>query len=843
MTNVFAFMDPMHQPSVPRPESDALAKMTAMMDASGRELSAITQTSDILTTAFLKHSRRILDTHAERARTTIAALQALMEGLRVAQDEGELAEFGRDYVRDAGERAVLTIDTLRKRGDIFLEHEAAGCPPVLAYDYEVVMDGAELPYPCNYMLLAVLPPDGVEIKPWKRPYVIIDPRAGHGPGIGGFKTDSQVGVALRDGHPVYFVAFRRDPEPGQYLSYVTRAEAAFVREVMRRHPDAPKPVVTGNCQGGWATLLLAATNPDLTGPIVINGAPVDTWAGEVGNNPMRYTAGVSGGAWIPMFLSDIGGGIFDGAHLVMNFELLNPARTLFRKYADLFRDIDKGDARFLEFEKWWGGFFLMTEAEIRWIVEQLFVGNRLVKNEARIEPGRPLDLKAIRAPIIVFASHGDNITPPQQALKWIAETYADVGEIKIRGHRIIYMVHDQIGHLGIFVSSQIANKEHTEIASTLKTIESLAPGLYEMRIEDYVGDVENRRFTVGFVERTLDDIRAIDDGFEDERPFAAVARMSELQAQAYDMLVRPLVKAMVTETVAEAGRTLHPQRLSRALMSTRNPAMKQVETMAARVAAERRPTRKDNPFLAAEAIWVDTVEQTLDFWRDCRDMMNELTFHTVWGMPWSRSFGRTHEARRTLKNIQELRSLPEVTAALYNIERGGFVEAVIRMLILLAENRGTVRRDRLERSTRVLTQDEPFKSLTAERRAMIIHEQTLIATYDFEGAINTLPVLLETFEERDLAARIVQFIPGAIGEMTPRTLELLQRFHRVLGLPPVMEDILNDPLASGPEARPPADLDAPLAASPGGNGASFPGLAPAMAPEAGPADGLPESAP
>ena len=149
---------------------------------------------------------------------------------------------------------------------------------------------------------------------------------------------------------------------------------------------------------------------------------------------------------------------------------MNPARTLFRKYTDLFRDIDKGDQTFLEFEKWWGGFFLLTEAEIKWIVEQLFVGNRLVKNEARIEPGRPVDLKAIRAPIIVFASHGDNITPPQQALNWIAETYADVNEIRIRGQRIIYMVHDQVGHLGIFVSSQIAKKEHSEVASTLKTI-------------------------------------------------------------------------------------------------------------------------------------------------------------------------------------------------------------------------------------------------------------------------------------------------------------------------------------------------------------------------------------
>jgi hypothetical protein len=87
----------------------------------------------------------------------------------------------------------------------------------------------------------------------------------------------------------------------------------------------------------------------------------------------------------------------------------------------------------------------------------------------------------------VFASWGDNITPPQQALNWILDTYSDESEIEIRGQRIVYMVHEKVGHLGIFVSSKIAKKEHTEVASTLKTIEALAPGLYEMKIDDYRG--------------------------------------------------------------------------------------------------------------------------------------------------------------------------------------------------------------------------------------------------------------------------------------------------------------------------------------------------------------------
>jgi pimeloyl-ACP methyl ester carboxylesterase/tellurite resistance protein len=793
MANIFDLFDPTRQPAVPRPEGDVLAVLRRSMRDANTEIDASSATFNILTTAASRHAQRINDVHSRRSHDTLSAAEALMSDMRRAQADGTLATDWTAYWRDAAERGLLTLDTLRKRGDIFLEHEAAGCPPVLVYDYEVISDGKDHPYPSNYLLLRIKPPAGITVLERKRPYIIIDPRAGHGPGIGGFKADSQVGVALRDGHPVYFVAFKREPEPGQFLSYVTRSEAAFVREVMRRHPHSPRPIIAGNCQGGWATLLLAAANPDLTGPIVINGAPVAPWSGRIGENPMRYNAGVLGGTWIPMFLSDLGGGVFDGAHLVQNFELLNPSRTLFRKYTDLYRDIDKGDAAFLEFEKWWGGFFLLNEPEIRWIVEQLFVGNRLVKNEARLEPGRPVDLKAIRAPIIVFASHGDNITPPQQALNWICETYADVSEIRIRGQRIIYMVHDQVGHLGIFVSSQIAKKEHAEVASTLKTIEALAPGLYEMTIDDVTEKDGQKHFTVSFSERTFEHIRALDDGFFDERPFAAVARAAEVQAQLYDALVRPVVKGVVTETMAEVSRAMHPQRLSRALMSSRNPLSQWIEVEADKVRQNRQPAGRDNPFHAAEALWVQSTEQMLDLWRDMRDMTFELTFHALWSTPWARAFGRSHETRRTLKTQGELRGLPEVAQALMAMEHGGFVEAVIRMLVLLAENRGQVRRDRLERASQVLTQDEPFRSLGSERRAMIIHQQTLIATFEAEQAVETLPRLLKP-EERQLALDVVRYIPGPISEMSPHTLSLLQRFCDVLELPHVTEDVVDDPL-------------------------------------------------
>lgn len=775
---------------------EVAARPGELADLAGDELRAATETGRIWTRAAQRNAERIAGTHTERAEKTLAGLRGMFDQMAAAARSGQLARDWQDYVRDAGARGALTADILRRRGDIFLAHEAAGCPPVLSYDYEVVMDGADLPHPSNYQLLKILPPEGCDVKPWKRPYIIVDPRAGHGGGIGGFKSDSQVGVALRDGHPVYFVNFRRMPEPGQTLADVTRSEAEFVREVMRRHPDAPKPVITGNCQGGWASLLLAATNPDLTGPVVLNGAPVSTWGGEVGMNPMRYNGGVLGGAWIPMFLADLGNGVFDGAHLVQNFELLNPGRNFFRKYYDLYARADSEGERFLEFEKWWGGFFLLNEAEIRWIVSELFVGNKLVRNQAQLEPGRPVDIKNIQSPIIVFTSRGDNITPPQQALNWILDTYPDESEIEIRGQRIVYMIHDQVGHLGIFVSSKIAQKEHTEVASTLKTIESLAPGLYEMVIDDFEGGVLDRTFTVSFRSRKLDDIRVLDDGRADERPFAAVARASEIQANAYELFLRPWVRATATGTGAEFARMMHPLRLQRALWSGRNPWTAPVAAAAARARAGRRDIAPDNVFTLAERLTADWVEQGLDLSRDLRDMMYELTFFSVWGTPWARWFGHTHEPGRTLKDEAELRALPAVQSALMHTAQGGFAEAVIRMLILLAGSRGTVRRDRLERSSRVLTRDEPFCHIDAARRARIIHEQTIIAHFEPARAVETLPDLLPAPEERALAAETVRYIAGPIGEMDPPSFDMLRRFHQVLDLAPVTGDIARDPLAA-----------------------------------------------
>ena len=92
------------------------------------------------------------------------------------------------------------------------------------------------------------------------------------------------------------------------------AEAAFIEEVARRHPEAEsKPIVIANCQAGWQTMMTAAIAPDLMGTIVVAGSPLSYWAGVHGKNPMRYSGGLLGGAWLTALSGDLGASKFDGA--------------------------------------------------------------------------------------------------------------------------------------------------------------------------------------------------------------------------------------------------------------------------------------------------------------------------------------------------------------------------------------------------------------------------------------------------------------------------------------------------------------------------------------------------
>src|SRR5262245_2539691 len=496
---------------------------------------------------------------------------------------------------------------MRQRGDQYREHLAQAAPHVLEYGVEVIVDGRTLARPVNYALVRVLPPPGTQIDAMRRPFVVVDPRAGHGPGIGGFKSDSEIGVAFKAGHPCYFIGFLPDPVPGQTIEDIARAEAVFLEKAAALHPEADgKPCVIGNCQAGWAVMMLAAIRPELFGPIIIAGSPLSYWAGVHGKNPMRYSGGLLGGSWLTAFTGDFGHGKFDGAWLVQNFENQNPANTLWTKQYNLYSKIDTEAPRYLGFERWWGGHGNLNAEEMQFIVDELFVGNNLAAGRIQTSDGTAVDLRNIRSPIVVFCSKGDNITPPQQALGWILDLYESIDEIRSYGQTIVYTIHETVGHLGIFVSGGVAKKEHGEFSSNIDLIDALPPGLYEAVFESKTETTANPDLATGTwvmrcEARTLDDIRALGgNDAADERCFATAARVSQTNLALYRTFAQPIVRALVNPTLAEWAHRLHPLRLQYELFSNANPMMAPVAAMAEQVRENRRPVAADNPFVAMQ---------------------------------------------------------------------------------------------------------------------------------------------------------------------------------------------------------------------------------------------------
>ena len=688
------------------------------------------------------------------------------------------------YVTDAAQRSVLFMDILRDRGNIYIEHVKEGSPPLLAFKWDIVLDGRTFDRPVNYALVRIIPPDGMKTDDRKRPFIIVDPRAGHGPGIGGFKKDSEVGVALEFGHPVYFVIFFPEPEPGQTILDVSAAETKFLEAVVRRHPRSPKPTIYGNCQGGWASMLIAANDPDKVGSIVINGAPMSYWSGSwsegEGENPMRYSGGLLGGSWMSLLASDMGNGKFDGAYLVQNFENLNPANTYWNKYYNVWKNVDTEKERFLEFEKWWGGYFLMNEEEIHWIVDNLFVGNKLARGDVKAAPGTYVNLKAIRSPIVIFSSKGDNITPPQQAINWVADVYSSTAEIKANGQVIVGLVHEDVGHLGIFVSGKVAQKEHTEIVEALDYIEMLRPGLYVMELQETSGKGKDKYLST-FREVKLEEMRNLNRmQRKDEKPFEVVAEVSVMNEKAYALFGRPLVKSMVNETTAQMGRTFHPNRAQRWAFSDFNPVMWPVAAMAQTVKANRKPVEPGNPWRKLEAIGSEMITASWNLYRDLRDAASESLFFQIYGsMIVLGATGDVKPGQPVVKQ-PDVRELPFVREAIAQIDKGGYLEALARIGALLGQFAGPIPLNRLALTDEYIKSDKVLSTIPEDEARRIRSEAAVMVLLEPERTLNALPGLLSSEEDRRRVLKILEWamlLEGITKEqrdMGHRIMELLK---------------------------------------------------------------------
>jgi hypothetical protein len=709
----------------------------------------------------------------------------------------EHSNFLAEYMQDAWRRSILFLDVLRQRGNIYQEQKAKAVPHVLEFDTELVLDGRALPRPVNYGLVRIVAPEGVETDDSKRPFVVVDPRAGHGPGIGGMKEDSEIGMALAAGHPCYFVGFTPEPLPEQTTEDVWNAEAAFIEEVARRHPQAlGKPAVIANCQAGWQTAIMAALRPELPGPLLLAGSPLSYWAGVRGKNPLRYLGGLLGGTWATALAGDVGAGKFDGASLVQNFEALNPANTLWDKPYNVYANIDTEVERFLDFETWWGSPVLLNAHEMQWIADNLFVGNKLAAGKLRTREGIQIDLRNIQSPIVVFASWGDDITPPQQALGWITELYSDDADIVMQGQTIVYALHQTTGHLGIFVSGKVATKEHGEFVEAMDMLDMLPPGLYEATFEEVGKETAHPELVAGryvfrLEPRTLDDIRALgENSLEDEMRFAAAQRISDINRQLYETYVAPFVRAAVTPETAAALREMHPNRMRFAMFSDENPFMQLVAGMAEQ-ARQQSAIAPDNPLAQVEQAMSAWISTSLAKAGEQRDGLAEKLFLATYGSPLLQALvGLDAEEVASKKAIErdlgrEMLGRHKLAELDAQFEEGGLAEAVLRSVAYIRAGEKGFDERCFAMMQQIYAERPPEERVAPAELKAIMRDQRALVLRNAKRALMTLPALLREDETaRDEALAIVRRIATAGEPLSAEGQRRLARVERAFGRPP-----------------------------------------------------------
>jgi poly(3-hydroxyalkanoate) synthetase len=283
--------------------------------------------------------------------------------------------------------------------------------------------------------------------------LIVSPQAGHHSCIADFgRGQSLVEAALKAGNKSVYVT--------EWKSATLERKNETIDDFILSMRECIKAInskvtLIGLCQGGWQSAIYAALFPEDVNCLVLAAAPIDFLAGD--SKIGKCTSLFPSSFYKSMVM--MGGGLLDGKFLLTGFKMMNPIERYCGDYFDLFFNVS--DDSFLErnrkFRDWYeytqcipGEFFLQ-------VVEDLFIGNKLIKGELVIL-GKKVDLSAINHPLFLIAGEKDDITPGEQLFN--IEYYVTSANI--------YKYTLPAGHIGIFMGRKIIENYWPNIFEEIK---------------------------------------------------------------------------------------------------------------------------------------------------------------------------------------------------------------------------------------------------------------------------------------------------------------------------------------------------------------------------------------
>lgn len=194
-----------------------------------------------------------------------------------------------------------------------------------------------------------------------------------------------------------------------------------------------------------------------------------------------------------------------------------------------------------------------------------------------------------------------------------------------------------------------------------------------------------------------------------------------------------------------------------------------------------KPAKRRDPLAGLEAVFSSLTAIGTDYSHKVRNQTQDWIITTLFDNPWTRYWlGSTTSSKKG--KIEQVKRSPEGVIGGGQADKGGFAEAVIRIIIAVAGPDRILDKQQLESVRQTISRNKRYQHLTSSALKKIVRSQAYILSSGTNLALNGLAMMLTDHKERSEALDIALKITGIHSQEDIAEYKVLSTIRKILGL-------------------------------------------------------------